>query len=302
MPGKTRFAKGEDVIFRARTGRKMPAKVVSPKISKGQIEVNIAGDPYPVLVKANQLQKVREGTMAESTGAAIRKLSKRAKLLGIRGYQNMDEKELRRAVKREEDSYDDIAKPSKSSKSKSKPSKTKPKAKATKPAKAEKPKATKKATNGTAKKTSGKKVSKEKAKVAPKTAGDPANPFRHGSNSWKMAEELLKGGKRSDMIKRLKKSMPLHPWSKDKEEEPTKAINKRILLTAAAMERDHGFKIKSEGRGTSGTIKAIPPGAKKKSSAKSASKPSSKKTAGQKKSGKASSKATTSKAKKKAKR
>lgn len=279
----------------------MPAKVVSPNISKGEIEVNIAGDPYPVLVKANQLLKVREDIVAESTSAAIRKFSKRAKLLGIRGYQNMTEKELKRAVRREEDSFEDIAKPSSKKKAKSKPS-SKPKAKTTKPAAKPSKKAKVKATNGTSKTTTKKKVSKEKAKVALK-AGDPANPFRHGSNSWKMAEELLKGGKRSDMIKRLRKTMPLHPWSKDKETEPVKAYNKRLLLTAAAMERDHGFKIKSEGRGTSGTLKAIPPGAKKKkSSAKSASKPSSKKSAGQKKSGKASSKTTTSKAKKKAKR
>lgn len=258
--------------------------------------------------------------MAPSTSVDVRKLSKRAKMLGIKGYQKMSPKELKAAVKREEDSFEDIAAPRKK---KAKPGKAKPAAFKSKPAPVEKPKAkTKKvAKNGTTKTKASKPVSKKATKPASKTkaksskpkenlTGDPANPFRTGSNLWRMAEELLKGGKRSDMIKRLKKAMSINPWSKDKEEDLDTAINKRLLLTAAAMEKDYGFTQKREGRGTSGTIRLVPPGAKgskkaakskpaaKSSTSKKSSKPSSgKKSAGQKPSSKANSKKTTSKGK-----
>jgi hypothetical protein len=49
-------------------------------------------------------------------------------------------------------------------------------------------------------------------------------------------------------------------WSKPKEENPDEAINKRILLAAGILRKDYGFKVVVDGRGTTGTIKATPPG------------------------------------------
>lgn len=211
-------------------------------------------------------------TTATKPGAA-RRLAKEAKMLGVRGYASMSGPELKAAVEAARNGNGSA--PAKK-KTESKPATaTKPAVrrpatkkvakKPARPAAAAKKAPPKKAKAPAAKKT----VVKKGSPAAPKAAratGD--NPFREGSNSFLMAAELLKGGNRGEMVKRLKKAMKIHPWSKPKEEDPDFAIRKRMLLVAAALEKDYGYTIVREGRGEAGTIQALPPGKKAKSGTK----------------------------------
>lgn len=272
MPTARRFNKGDELIFHARAGRKFACVVADPKPVKRKIAIQLPGDPFPVMVNIAQLS---EGD-ATVPGSEARDLAKRAHMMGIPGWQKMTLTDLRVAVEERENpsAYGSHRKPG--------PKKGNPVAKkiatrtprvankktgavAPRKARAVKKAAKKRAPAKVAKKStlvkSG-KISAKKITSGKLDSANGSNPFRVGSNVWKMAEELLRGGRRADMIKRLKKSMPLHPWSKDKEENPDRAIDKRLLMTAAAMEKDYGYKIVREGRGVAGTIKVLPPGRK----------------------------------------
>lgn len=225
----------------------------------------------------------------------MRSLSKRAKMLRIPGYQKMKGPELEIAVKlAEADKAKTPAKrgtrptPAKPAASKpvtkapaKKAAPAKPAAKKAAPARkaapakkapAAKAASARKATHtkrAPAKAAAKKSTPARKPTTAPKTTpGDDRNPFRRPSNQHIMAEELLKGGKRGDMVKRLKKSMKIRPWSKEKEDDVDRAITVRLHLTAGALVKDYGFTEKREGRGPSGTIQVFPPGSKPKAAAK----------------------------------
>lgn len=196
-------------------------------------------------------------------------------MLGIKGYATMKASELQAAVEAARNGNG--TKPAAVAKKTSMPAK----AVARRPA-AKKP-AAKPAKKAPAKKVAApvakrKPVATKKAapaKSAPVAKGD--NPFREGSNSYLMAAELLRGGNRGEMVKRLKKAMKIHPWSKPKEENPEFAIRKRLLLVAAALERDYGFTIEREGRGEAGSMRAVPPGGKKSAGQTAKTRASSKK-------------------------
>lgn len=292
---KARFAKGEEITFTAaKGGRRFKAVVVEPKIVRGNIAIQLQGDPYPVTVKVAQISKENENVPVSEA----RKLRKDAEALGIKGITKMNGKDLAAAVEAAKNPPKKTAAPIAASaagavktyKENEKAlmtglkTKKKPAAKKTAPAKkaVKKPVVAKKAT----KKAVPAKVAKktppsQAAKKAPPTkkVTSDTNPFRPGSNLAKMTDELLKGGRRVEMIRRLKKTMGIHPWSKDKEENPEKAIDKRLLITAGTLKKDYGYTIETEGRGSSGTIKVLPPGAKKKATGQTAKKkPSSKKT------------------------
>lgn len=147
------------------------------------------------------------------------------------------------------------------SKVKAKPQAEAPKSKPAKkaaPVKAEKAKTTKKV------------APKAETKVAKRTIKPAAtaangNPFRDGSNSWLITEALLKGGSRSKMIDKLLKKIDFNPTKKkiNKKFNHRFEMDKRVLMTAHMLRKDHGFTIELSGRGPeSGTIKATPPSPK----------------------------------------
>lgn len=272
MAGRPRYTKGEEIVFASRSGRRFKAKIAEPKPIRGKVAILLEGDPYPVMVNIAQVLKGDDMPTATQRGPESRQLAKKARMLSIPGYQTMTMPQLRKAVEEAENPRKREATTTRKTVSK--------KTGAVKVV-ARKPRPVKKATKQRTPAKVAKKATAAPKKATAKHKASPngSNPFRVGSNVWKMAEELLRGGKRSDMIKRLKKTMPLHPWSKDKEENPDRAIDKRLLLTAADLQKTYGYKIVREGRGAAGTIVAMPPG--KKAVAKAPAK-------------KASSKATTS--------
>lgn len=272
MAGRPRYTKNEEIVFASRSGRRFKAKIVEPQPVRGKVAILLDGDPFPVMVNIAQVLKGDDMPAATQRGPESRQLAKRARMLSVPGYQTMTMPQLRKAVEEAENPRKREATSARKTVSKKTGA---VKVVARKEAAPRKPRPVKKA----AKKRTPAKVAKKSAPkkaAAKKVASNGTNPFRVGSNVWKMAEELLRGGKRSEMIKRLKKTMPLHPWSKDKEENPDRAIDKRLLLTAADLQKTYGYKIVREGRGAAGTIVAMPPG--RKAVAKSATKKASLKT------------------------
>lgn len=291
-----RFEPGDDIIFTSTKGRRQfKGYVVKPQIVKGKILVRLTTDPFPVEVSVAQVVKVDEDglpiqlqsrrvkvvrTKKEKVmppKSKAKQLREEAKALGVEGWSGMGLTELAAAVKRAK-----AGKAGTSTKTRTKPAAAKraPARKvASKPAVATKRKpAVKKAAATKKTATASKKATKRV--LPPRLAPSGPNPFRPGSNVHKMAEELLRGGRRVDMIKRLKKAMQIHPWSKEKEENPEKAIDKRLLITAGVLKSDHGFRVVMDGRGSTGTIQVFPPGrgAKKSAGQTAKSRASSSKT------------------------
>jgi hypothetical protein len=96
-------------------------------------------------------------------------------------------------------------------------------------------------------------------KAAAKTA-ETANPYRPGSNLFKITDLLLKGGKRSAIVGKLQRQIDMHPYTQDKDTlDVEKELDKRVMLTAGLLARNFGYTIEKSGRGMeSGTIKVVP--------------------------------------------
>lgn len=269
-----RFEPGEDIVFTAsKTGRKFEGFVINPSVRKGKIEVRLTTDPFPVMVKVAQVSK-KEKPVPVSRAKMLRL---EAKDLGIKDWASLSLSGLEKAVADANNPQPVAAEdkpPTLTPKKAASPTTKKETAVKTASAKkvARAPKAAQKSAVAAkkAKKAPVATKTPAKAQKATKTptarkiqGGSKDNPFRAGSNSHRMTEELLRGGRRVEMIKRLRKTMRINPWSKDKEENPEKAIDKRLLITAATLKKDYGFSIVVDGRGTSGSIKAVPPGSAK---------------------------------------
>lgn len=258
---------GNQVTFFPKSGRPRNGIVVRTGIEKGKVEVLLHGDPFPVVIPMFQIEKGHDVPVMARKRSPARELRQDAKALGIKGWEDMDLPTMKAAVAAA--SEEETPKPAKT---RVPAGRKVPVAQAEKTARkiaAQKKQATgnrpaRKGPSGRARAAA--KPAKKSApkKTASKRTKTGVNPFRPGSNVHRVTEELLKGGKRIDIAKRLRKHVALHPWSKDKEEDPIAAIDKRLLLTAGLLEREHGFKEERNGRGISGTIKVIPPGAAKR--------------------------------------
>lgn len=175
-------------------------------------------------------RRSNEGTMGTKTKSKsksnVRELRREAKALGVRGYLDMDPDELAEAVAKKQ------AKANKGSKSSKGADKAKKGGKSTKKAKSGGDEAAEVHENG--------------------------NPFKSGTMLFFVTEELLKGGKRSDMVKRLKKKIEVKPRDgRDIDEDYE--IDRRVLITAQNLENHHGFTKEREGRGRDAKIKVTAP-------------------------------------------
>lgn len=161
------------------------------------------------------------------TGPSPKELRRQAKALRISGWEDMDRAELKRAIKKAG------AKPGEATKAK-------------------------------AEKASSKKAPKTKTKSKPSKSDDDdeddgPNPFRAGTNLFHITEELMKGGKRSSMVKRLKKKIELKPRKNKKDFDVDEQLDRRVLIVGQILRNDHNFEVTREGRGTEATIVAVPP-------------------------------------------
>lgn len=167
------------------------------------LEVKLDGDPFTVCVNSQRVEKIKSPTETEkekepmvTTKLTAKELRKKARELDIEGWDELGLTALRKAVEEAED--DTEAAPAKKSSKKAAAAK---KAPAEKPAKAAAKKA---APKKAASKKAAKAASEDDAEVP-----ENGNPFRKDTNLFIIAEEVIKGGKRSAMVNRLKKKIDL---------------------------------------------------------------------------------------------
>lgn len=171
--------------------------------------------------------------MPTDTKPSPRELRRQAKALKIRGWEDMSTKQLAKAVEAKGGEV-----PTQSTKTKSS-TKAKSNGKADKPAKSTK--------------------TKSKAKDDDAEIAENGNPFKEGTNLWYITEQLIKGGKRSDMVRRLKKQIELRPRTNADDFDLDYEMDRRVLIIGQLLRNKHGFDVEREGRGPDAEIVATPP-------------------------------------------
>lgn len=258
----------------------------SVALSANRLE-KVANISHTMKVKGKQPPKgARRMPAAEKVSG--KELRKQAKSLGIDGWDEMSRKELEAAIAaaadddefddedevldedeeledededsddsdedEDEDSdedLDDEEDEEEEEAPKVSKKRTKPAAKAKKATAPAKKTSTKKAAPATKKGKTTKKATKRTVEVA-----ENGNPYRPGSNLYLIAEELLRGGKRSQIVKRLHSKMSFRPRVDSGEEYEMEIVNSRLDLVIRQLRKDHGWDITREGRGTDSVIKA----------------------------------------------
>lgn len=258
----------------------MPAKVVSDAALGQMIEVIVASDPFTTWVERKQVEIVNKTKRQRDTKeehkmptATAKELRKQAKSLGIEGWEEMDREELEEAVAEYDEDAEDTVEdedeveepaPRRRTSAKKAPAKkaaSARKAPAAKKSSTTRPAAKKAAASKSTKKAAPARTSKRAAAVEDdEEEGD--NPFRAGSNLFLMTEELMKGGKRSAMVRRLSRKIELNPRVRGGRDYDSDAeIDYRLVRVCQVLTNEHGFIIEKDGRGTEQTVKAIPPSA-----------------------------------------
>lgn len=227
------------------------------------VSVQLDGDPFPIYAQHTQIERTKhaqpEGknkmtTQTNTNKPTTRELRVQAKEASVEGWDTMEREELERALKATN------ASSTATTAAKAKPAtKTAKKAASKSKATAKKAPATKKAA---AKKAAPKATKATKAKTTTKAKSDkptnPNNPWREGTNMWHITEALLVGGKRTAMVKKLRKKVDVTPRD-GREIDQDAEIDRRMLICAQLLERDHNFTKEREGRGATATLKVTPP-------------------------------------------
>lgn len=178
---------------------------------------------------------------ATATKPSARELRRSAKALKIRGWEDMSIKELQAAIDEAEGNESNGS----TAKAKSKTAKAAPAKASTKPS--------------TKAKTAPAAKTKAKASDKASEAAENGNPFKEGTNLWHITEELLAGGKRSSMVKRLKRKITLKPRVNADDFDEDYELDRRLMVVGQILQRDHGFEYNREGRGEDGTIQVVAP-------------------------------------------
>jgi hypothetical protein len=241
------------------------------ELREGLVEVILDGDPFAVSVRTNQIEHYTEDSdntneseetenmataTANKSGTASKpngkQLRQKAAGLNIPEWETMSLADLRAAVlEAEKNAKSDGAPAEKSRSTRSTSKSTGTKASSTK---------------ATSSKSTGTKASSSKAAAAADedeadepTVAENGNPYKEGTNLWHFTEELLKGGKRSAMVKRLAKKVNLRPTKASDDFDEAYELDRRLLITGQGL-RKLNWDVVKEGRDReSGTIQATPP-------------------------------------------
>jgi hypothetical protein len=224
------------------------------------LAIQLEGDPFPVNVDHRRVELMKERgqqqmatTAAANKPANAREARAMAKELGIEGWEDLGREDLLSAIATAQKGSSAAA-PTKAPAAKKASGAKKAPAKkaATKraPAKAKAP--TKKASGG-------------RANPDP----DDPIPFRPGTNLYEIAKALLKGGKRSVLVKHLKPRLSFNPRKQSAKDFDTDAeIDRRLKVIGYILKNQHGWTYASNGRGPDALIQATPPGTENKVAAK----------------------------------
>jgi hypothetical protein len=233
----------------------MSGVVTNERIINGEVEILIDGDPFPVMVARSQLttQGGSETTMttASTRQPTAKDLRRQAKTAGIEGYMEMSREELIEALESVEGGEQAAA----SRSTRKTTTNGTGRARRTKAAEAEAPA---KPARSTAKKAA---PAKAAAKATAEKADGP-NPFRSGTNLWHITEALMRGGKRSDLVVKLRNKLSFNPRVKSADDFDTDLeIDRRLKVIAYLLKNQHGWEFQHDGRGSDAFIKVTPPDA-----------------------------------------
>lgn len=252
----------------------MEAVVQSDGIMGKMIKVRIVGDPFDVLAEYTQLTKKntkqanreRKQQMPTST----KELRKEARRLKIKGWEEMDRDDLADAIAAkagdtEDDEEETATRPAKRAAKATKSTRRTRQATESDDDEDEAPKqrrtsagkrAAKKAP--ASKKAAAKKAAAPKSNVSGGASG--ANPFRDGTNLFHVTEALIKGGKRSALVKSLRSKMEFNPRKQSEDEFDADAeIDRRLKVVGYILQNQHGFEYVLDGRGPDSKVHVVPP-------------------------------------------
>lgn len=281
------FAGDQVTYFTYRYNKTMKATLISRAPMGRMVEVQIIGDPFTCMVEFDRLQLIRKQPQNRSTKMptiTAKELRNQAKAAGIEGWQEMTRAELEEALAGAEDVEDEDEEfdteeveedeteveeeaapaPRRRTASKKAPAAKTPARRTAAKAAPAKPTARAASTRRTANPATG-KTAVPAARTKKVAATDEAeiegdNPFKPGTNTHLMTEMLMKGGKRSAMVRSLVKKIELAPRVKGGADfDPEKELDYRLLRTAQLLVKEHGFVVEKDGRGPEARIKAIPP-------------------------------------------
>lgn len=265
--------------------------VVADTVALGKmINIHIRNDPFPTYVDRAQLELLSKTkgrqmpSKAEIKKMNPRELRQLAREEGVSDWEVMDRDQLvtalvaatsgdgktspsrRGSTKSEDSSSSDNDSEDEDMPTARKATGARKAAPAKKAAAAKKAPAVKKAP---AKKTPVKAPAKAAATKTKRAAPTPPqeyegpNPFRPGSNLFKICEALMVGGKNADIVKKLGKTLEYKPRVKAGEDFDVDAeTDRRMKIVGYILKKEHGFEYiydTSNGRGGNAFIKVVPP-------------------------------------------
>jgi hypothetical protein len=243
----------------------MKAVVDDGKLLGVMTSVVIGQDPFPTMVDHRQLTAVGSNgrnkmpRSAPATEPSAKDLRRQAKNLRIEGWEEMGREELTAAIAEQSDNGDAAPAPALKA--------TKTAKKSTKRTRTERRERNIEGSTA-AKKTARKSTKTVKKAPAKKRAGAPRppadvdtpNPYRPGTNLYFVTEALMKGGKRSALVKQLKSKMKFAPRVQSESDfDVEQEIDKRLKVIAYELANKHGFSRVQEGRGPESFIKVTAP-------------------------------------------
>lgn len=237
----------------------MPAIVFGDGILGRMVEITISNDPFTVYADHRQIQRKDKNmprAATTTTASSAKELRRRAKALSVPNWEEMSKEELESAIadqdgESSDDSVEEATPPARTRRT----SATKAAA-PTKKATTARPKAAAKTTAKPA--AAAKKTSKRTASSTPKEG--ETNPFREGTNLWYITEALMKGGKRSVLVNKLKGKLEYNPRVQDAKDFDVEAeTDRRLKVVGYILRNKHGFEYEHEGRGPDAYIKVSPP-------------------------------------------
>jgi len=239
------------------------------------VEVKLDGDPFTVCLASDNVDIIgspspietenRNNKMATATKLSAKELRKIARENEIDDWDSLSLADLRAAVAALDGSEaaDEAPAPKKATRTRGRAVKAveddeEDEAPAPRRRAAAK-KAPAKAVKAAPKKAAPAKKAAAKKVVEDEEPNENGNPFKTGTNMHIIAEELIKGGKRTDMVKRLKKKIDLKPRTASDDYDEDTELDRRILIVGQVLRKDHGFNVVRDGRGADAQIIAEAP-------------------------------------------
>lgn len=263
---------------KSKPGNPRKGTVLAPHTVGVMLDVVLDGDPFGTYVRCERIDKIESppnpehnwlvenavslkykpnnrqinqnrnaDTKMATTKPNTRDLRKQAKAAQISGWEDMSVTELQAALdEHAEANGNGAAKPAKA---------------ASKAVAAREEVRGSKTRKSTAQKEAVKATKRAKADDEDEDEDTGPIPFKAGTNMYLITEALMKGGKRKDLVKSLKKKVDLKPRTKgDDEFDLDSELDRRILIIGQILRKDHGWDVTREGRGfEDGTIVATPP-------------------------------------------